>query len=91
MNIPSTKRADAKAVAVDSPCSATAAREKIYRYLARSAGTGNWPTDYTLRCFIGMIQTGEATIEDMDAVGGEFLIKELHRMAEDNDWSLCCE
>lgn len=28
------------------------------------------PTEFDLRCFVGMIETGEATYEDFDAVGG---------------------
>lgn len=31
------------------------------------------PDNYTLRCFVGMIETGEATLEDFAVVGGETL------------------
>lgn len=83
---------DAAAPSADGcKCCASAVRHKIYQYLARSAGTGNHPTDHTLQCFVGMVQTGEATVEDMHAVGGDFLMRELHRVCEDNGWSLCCE
>ena len=65
-----------------STCSASAirARLKIYDYLARSAGTGNWPTDHALRCFLGMTETGEATWDDIQAVGGTFLFREVKRI-----------
>ena len=66
----------------------TEIQNKIYQYLARSAGTGNYPTDHTLTCFIGMIQTGEATSEDMRHVGGEFLIGEINRVCDANGWRL---
>lgn len=74
-----------------STCSATAARQKIYQYLARSAGTCNLPTDHCLRCFVGMIQTGEAAVEDMEAVGGQWLVDELVRVCGENGWSLTSE
>jgi hypothetical protein len=28
------------------------------------------PSDFDLRCFVGMIETGEAIYEDFEAVGG---------------------
>jgi len=33
---------------------------------------------FTLRCFVGMIETGEATLDDFEAVGGV----ELRRKVE---------
>ena len=87
---PSAKTVDARS-ADGSTCSAIAVRDKIYRYLARSAGTANWPTDHTIRCFIGMIQTGEATVDDFHAVGGDFVVDQIIDMANDNGWSLCSE
>ena len=31
---------------------------------------GQEPDDFTLRCFRGMLETGDATLADFDAVGG---------------------
>jgi hypothetical protein len=31
------------------------------------------PSQHTLRCFVGMIETGEAVVADFAAVGGEKL------------------
>ena len=64
---------------------------KIYNYLARSAGTANVPTDHTILCFIGMIQTGEATMDDMEAAGGKWLVERVTTMALENGWSLTSE
>ena len=67
------------------------AQRKISQYLRASAGTANCPSDHTLCCFIGMIQTGEATIEDMRAMGGGWLIVQLKVMAKENGWRLASE
>lgn len=77
--------------ASDCSYSATATRNKIYTYLARSAGTCNWPTGHTIRCFVGMIQTGEATIEDFHAVGGQWIVDQIMQAAEQNKWELYSE
>lgn len=75
----------------DCTYSASAIRHKIYNYLARSAGTCNWPTDHTIKCFIGMIQTGEATIDDFQAVGGQWIVDQIMQAAEQNKWELYSE
>jgi len=41
-------------------------QKKIADYLRR----GSVVSDFTLRCFVGMIETGEATPADFEAVGG---------------------
>ena len=51
----------------------------ISRYLRASAGTGNHPTEYCFRCFVGMLETGEATLDDFDAVGGSWLRKQVEQ------------
>ena len=38
----------------------------ISRYLRASAGNCNFPTMHTIDCFIGMIQTGEATMKEAE-------------------------
>ena len=38
----------------------------IRSYVQRSAGNCNQLTDHTLRCFVGMVETGEATIDDFE-------------------------
>jgi hypothetical protein len=44
-------------------------RETIAEYMKRKAE----PTKRDLLCFVGMLQTGEATLADFYAVGGESL------------------
>jgi hypothetical protein len=41
-------------------------QQKIADYLRR----GSVVSDFALRCFVGMIETGEATPADFEAVGG---------------------
>lgn len=42
------------------------AEKTIRQYVLRSAGNCNYITDYTMSCFVGMIETGEATATDFD-------------------------
>lgn len=44
------------------------AERTIRQYLQRSAGNCNHVTDFTMTCFVGMIETGEAKPEDFDRV-----------------------
>lgn len=60
----------------------------ISRYLRASAGNCNFPTMHTIDCFIGMIQTGEATMDDMQTIGGEYLTKQLTERATEKGWEL---
>ena len=48
----------------------TTIQKTISKYLRGSAGTGNHPTDHTINCFVGMIETGEATMADFRKVAG---------------------
>jgi len=43
---------------------------------------------HTIDCFIGMIQTGEATMDDMQTIGGEYLANQLTERANDKGWEL---
>lgn len=52
----------------------TEIQKTIAQYVLRSAGTCNHMTDHTVRCFIGMTETGEATWDDFRAVGGQKLV-----------------
>ena len=63
----------------------TEIEKTISRYLRASAGTGNHPTDHTLRCFLGMIETGEATVDDFHKIGGMFIVNEIQRLANTFD------
>jgi hypothetical protein len=38
-------------------------------------------SDFTLRCFVGMIETGEATLADFEAVGGIELRRKVEASA----------
>ena len=60
----------------------------ISRYLRSSAGNCNFPTMHTIDCFIGMIQTGEATMNDMQTIGGEYLTNQLTERANSRGWKL---
>lgn len=64
---------------------------KISRYLRASAGTCNHPTMNTIDSFIGMLQTGEATMDDMQTIGGKWLVDQLHQRAIEKGWELCSE
>ena len=44
------------------------AEKTIRQYVQRSAGNCNYITDYTMTCFVGMIETGEATWADFEEV-----------------------
>lgn len=55
------------------------AQQKICDYLS-SGLRGEQPTTHTLRCFVGMIEGGEATWGDFRAVGGEPLVAAVEKM-----------
>ena len=55
--------------------------QTIRRYLAASAGTANNPTDYTIRCFIGMIEGNECDIGLFQKVGGDWLVERIKQYA----------
>ena len=58
-------------------------RTKIYQYLAPSCGNGGIPTDHTISCLVGMIETGEAHWDDAVEVGGEHVVfRMIHLMME---------
>ena len=44
------------------------AEKTIRQYVQRSAGNCNHITDYTMSCFVGMLETGEATRADFESV-----------------------
>ena len=45
----------------------------------------------TIDSFIGMLQTGEATMDDMQTIGGKWLVEQLHQRAIEKGWELCSE
>ena len=49
----------------------TPAREKIADYLRNKSR----PSEHDLLCFVGMIETGEADMEDFAIVGGIELVR----------------
>lgn len=51
---------------------------KIREYLAGKST----PPVFTLRCFVGMLETGEATYGDFQAVGGDLLVAEVAKAKE---------
>lgn len=55
------------------------AERKIRQYLCRSAGSCNHISDHTLRCFVGMLETGEATAADFENAGGPSLKHKVWR------------
>jgi hypothetical protein len=54
----------------------------IRSYLTRSAGTCNQPTNHTLRCFLGMVESGEATWHDLRSAGGQWLVDRVWEVKE---------
>ena len=63
-----------------------ASERKVRQYLTRSAGNCNHPSLHTIRCFVGMVQTGELTVKDFKRIGGEWLVDEMQRESERNQW-----
>jgi hypothetical protein len=53
------------------------AEKEIRRHLAYSCGNGGYPTRHTLRCFVGMVETGEITFDDLRKIGGEWLEEQV--------------
>ena len=60
-------------------------QKTISRYLRASAGTANHLSEHTLRCFVGMLETGEATKEDFRVAAGksaDWLVNEIETAKE---------
>jgi hypothetical protein len=55
-----------------------AADEKIRDYLKLSAV----PSQHTLLCFVDMIETGEATLDNFEAVGGQQLSEHVQNVMD---------
>ena len=55
----------------------------IRHYLNSSAGTCNWPTNHTLRCFIGMIEGNETDLATFNRIGGEWLSEQITEYAKE--------
>ncbi len=64
------------------------AQKTIMRYLNRSAGNANIPTDHTIRCFVGMIQTGEALMADFESTGGNYVIRRMQELCKTEEYQL---
>ena len=58
----------------------------IRAYLTRSAGNCNHVSDHTLRCFVGMVQTGEASVEDFRRIAGDAVVGRMMELADVNNW-----
>ena len=50
----------------------TLAQRNIAAYKPQRDAAGNYGV-FTLQCFVGMIETGESTYDDFQAVGGDEL------------------
>ena len=57
-------------------------QKTIAQYVLRSAGIANHLSDHTVACFVGMIETGEATWDDFRAVGGQELVDTIQERWE---------
>lgn len=64
----------------------TDAERTIRSYLARSAGNCNHVTDHTVQCFVGMVQTGEATLNDFRRIAGDSMVERMVRLAKERGW-----
>lgn len=53
-------------------------QKTIRDYIDHTGSNGG----HTLRCFVGMIETGEATLEDFRAVGGDDLAASVEQAQE---------
>jgi hypothetical protein len=56
--------------------------KKLRAYLARSSGNGGHPTDYSIRCIRGMIETGELEADTVRNVGGQYLVNRINEQAK---------
>ena len=45
------------------------------------------PSAFDLRCFVGMIETGEATLDDFQQAGGEALASIVQKHFERNEYN----
>ena len=66
----------------DDTSSRDSAKKKISRYLLASAGTCNWPTDRCVNMFVTMVSEGEVDMEDIEQVGGKWLVDIVKTAAE---------
>jgi hypothetical protein len=57
-------------------------QKTIAQYVLRSAGTCNHLSNHTVTCFVGMIETGDATWDDFRAVGGQELVDTIQKRWE---------
>ena len=57
----------------------TEVQYRIYNYLAKSAGNANVPSDYLIHRLALMVAAGEATMADMRAAGGEWLVSAVRK------------
>jgi hypothetical protein len=53
--------------------------KQILRYLGWSHGTCGFPTDHTISCFVGMIKTGESTIEDFKRIASVEIVERIEK------------
>jgi len=60
----------------------TEIQKTIAAYVLRSAGTANHLTNHSMLCLIGMIESGEASLEDFYVVGGEVLVDYMRKGIE---------
>ena len=65
----------------------TDAQKKLVAYVHGSAGNCYQMSDFTKRCIVGMLQTGEVVESDFDAVqDGDRWLLEIKEYAASNDW-----
>lgn len=66
----------------------TPAQKNLAAHVFGSAGTGYLMSDYTKRCVVGMLQTGEIAESDFAAIdnGGAWLA-EIKQYAESKGWT----
>lgn len=62
----------------------TAIQDTISHYITGKR-LDDLPSSYALPCFVGMIETGEATYDDFRAVGGRELADEVARAKHNMD------
>ena len=66
----------------------TPAQKTLAAYIHGSAGNCYHMSDFTKRCIVGMLQTGEVTESDFDAIRcGDEWLAEIKQFAEERRWT----
>ena len=66
----------------------TEPQKTLARYIFGSSGTCYQMSDFTKNCIVGMLQTGEITEADFDAINsGDTWLEQIKEYAQANGWT----